>query len=218
MENRLNIIAGLSSLFSLIIAALPSMVSKEYVTKSQSIAALILSLALFIFFYWLRRHERSPRSIIKKKDLVRVACQHIDSAANKVVIFSNDLSWVNDYAESIRKKIDAQCKVVVLHKKSTDNRVIQNSNYLRGLGVEIIELDEDHRLRATLIDPDDPYTARLFIAHKTRRDGSASPLKAGESGTDQDFHYECAVYQNGADKVLTSALARLAMHGFPARA
>jgi len=159
----------------------------------QSGLALVLVIVFIFLFVWLRRFARNPRAVINKEGLIRAARQHIESASNKVVIFSNDLSWANDYADALRSRILASCEVIVLHKHSIVPRVTQNAKLLRDLGAKVIELDSDHRLRATLIDPDDPDTARLFVAHKRRRPGSASAIESGETGTGKDFHYECGV-------------------------
>jgi hypothetical protein len=166
MDNRLNLLAALSSILSIVIAALPAFVSQGFAAYLQSGFALVLVIVLAFLFFWLKKYERSSRASIKKEDLILVARQQIESASKKVVLFSNDLSWVHDYAEVIRGRVAENCQVIVLHKKSEIEKVIQNANILRSMGVTVVELDDDHKLRATLIDPDDASTARLFVAHK----------------------------------------------------
>ena len=215
MERQINLIAGFASIVSLVLTAIPAIFSGTVSAYVQSLLAFICVLILILIYVWLRKYTPNRTSTIPKEQLVKVARQHIDSASNKIVLFSNDLSWVSDYADSLRARIQANCEVVVLHRQSTIPRVKQNAQFLQQMGATVIELVEDHRIRATLIDPDDPDTARLFVAHKRRREGSATAIESGQAGTDKDFDYECAVYQGGADKVLTRALARLATHGFP---
>lgn len=209
MENRLNILGGLASLVSLAIAALPFAFPNPNSTYIQSVAAFGVFAILICLFVWMRKFDVVKKASVKKEELIRLGRIQIGLASSKVVIFSHDLSWANDYAEAIRGRIQKNCVVVVIHRKSDNDTVKQNSAYLKGIGVQTIELEEDHGLRATLIDPDNPSTARLFVAHKSRRDGSINPTSPGLSGTDEDFYYECAVYQRGADQVLIRALARI---------
>ena len=216
MERRFNLLAGLSSILSLVIVAIPFLYQSDTGSSYvQSAFAFVVVLLMIVLFLWMKKYDIYMRSEIRKEELIKVARQHIESATKKIIFFSNDLSWASDYADAIRGRISSKCTVVVVHKKSTDEKVMRNSAMLQLLGAKIVELEEDHLLRATLIDPDDILNAKLFVAHKKRKPGSAIPLPSGESGTDRDFHYECAVYQNGADKILIRSLVQIANKVIP---
>lgn len=213
MEKNINLIAAFASILSLALTALSIFVP----AASINFVAFGSMVVLVYLYYRLTKSTAVKMSVVGKEELIKIARNHINSASKKIILFSNDLSWVHDYAESLRKKIGEGCQVWVLHKKSTSATVNNNAEVLRNMGAQLIELKDDHRIRATLIDPDDMDTAILFVANKRRISGSATLVEAGRSGTDKDFHYECAVYQSGADKMLVRALARLAEHGFPDR-
>ena len=210
MERRFQIVAGGASILSLAIVAMPLLYHGNNASYYQAVVAAFVLVLLAFLFYWMKRYDVNLRSEVKKEDLLRAARQHIESATKKVILFSNDLSWATDYADAIRNRIDSNCIVIVVHKKNENEKVKQNAEMLKSWGAHLIELEEDHFFRATLIDPDDPSIAKLFVARKKRKPGSAVPLPSGHSGTDRDFNYECAVYQNGADKILIKSLVYIA--------
>jgi hypothetical protein len=218
MDRGIDFFGALASLASVAIAAVALFVKGDTKDTIQAVLAVLALAAFLIAYMRFRRFAVRPTSRIPKEQLIKVARGHILSAQSKVVLFSNDLSWVHDYADALRDRVSDGKQVVVIHKKSSEPRVVANSNFLKNIGAQVIELQEDHEIRATLVDPDDSDTALLFAASKRRQAGSAAPVQAGESGTDQNYIYECAVYQGGAHKAVVRAIARLARHGYPAKA
>lgn len=217
MDRGVNFFGGIASLFSIAIATVALFFKGDTKDNIQAALSLIAVIGFYLAYWRYSKYGLHRTSRIAKATLVQVARTHIVSAQKKVVLFSNDLSWVNDYADAISDRVKHGLEVLVIHKQSNQSQVLTNSEHLKKLGATVVELTEDHGIRATLIDPDDPDTALLFVASKRRQTGSAAPVQPGESGTDKDFSYECAIYQTGADKMVVKAIARLASNGFPSR-
>jgi len=184
----------------------------------QATLAFVSVILLFGIWLWAKKNQRTRTAKIQKDKLIKTAREYMSGASRKIVLFSNDLSWAHAYREVLERKISDGCEVIAIHKKPTHDRVIRNAKLLTDIGVKAIELVDDHKIRATLIDPDSTDEALLFVAHKRGRDDVKIPLEEGEGGTDKSFIYECAVYRGGADSVLISALSMLAAERFPAKA
>lgn len=98
--------------------------------------------------------------VVNRKKLIKKGNKIILNTKEKLVLFGGDLSWVDDYIDSI-KKMNSESKDIEVYfpeskyKNSKDNEEFLNRIIeLRKAGAKVYSLNNDYGLRCIIIDPD----------------------------------------------------------------
>lgn len=152
--------------------------------------------------------RRGPLVRVGRSAMIDTGKRLISGAKSEVVMFGGDMSWANDYAESIRAVTNRGKSVRVVFPNSQAPKVLQNARTLTEAGAELIPTGVDSGLRAILVDPQDYRDALLYVANRTLRRG-APPVEAGEHGSEASYHYVANVYDMRRDWLLIRAVTKV---------
>lgn len=145
----LNIIAVISFLCSLV-DSIPSLVS------TILFALAWISLIILIYSNWNTRTVSRKKMMKRGKDI-------LENAESKVILFGGDLSWCDDYLETLRKLLNSNKTVEVYFPNTkfynvTNNlaadKLIDRIDKLAQIGAKIYMIDNDYRMRCLITDPD----------------------------------------------------------------
>lgn len=99
-------------------------------------------------------------NVVKRKKLIKFGNNILLNAKEKVVLFGGDMSWVNDYIESI-KKLNIENKTIeIFFPESKYNNCDSKEEfsdrieYLKNAGAKVYSINKDFGLRCILLDPD----------------------------------------------------------------
>lgn len=141
----------------------------------------------------------STKIEVNKSELTQSAIKLISSANKHIMLFGRDLSWAGRYSEAIKERINKGIKVEVFAEIPRTKRAIENVQMLEELGVRVRKISIDFGIKFTMVDYQDPSTARLMILYKERNPKS----------TVQDFRYTCEIHDGKESMVLWMSLKRL---------
>lgn len=127
----------------------------ELISKILFILAWICLLIL-IFSNWNRRTVIRRKMIKKGNDIL----QNVES---KAVLFGGDLSWCDDYLETLKKLLDNN-KIVEVYFPATklynasnsyaEEMLMQRIDRLAHIGAKIYMINNDYRMRCIITDPE----------------------------------------------------------------
>ena len=130
----------------------------ESMVHYEPILAYIV-IFLFVISMGITIHNRR-RTIVSRSKLMNITNSKMMNSIGKVVLFGGDLSWVDDYAKTIKNLTDsAKIVEVFFPKEKTINAkpdVLEQFNTrverLKLAGAKVYCTDTDYHLRGTLIN------------------------------------------------------------------
>ena len=140
-----------------IIGFLCSLVDRipELISKILFILAW-LCLLILIYANWNRR-------TVSRKKMIKEGNNILQNVESKAVLFGGDLSWCDDYWETLKKLLDDN-KIVEVYFPSTkfynapnsfaEEKLINRIDKLARIGVNIYTIDNDYRMRCIITDPE----------------------------------------------------------------
>jgi hypothetical protein len=162
-------------------------------------AAVIMSVVLA---------RRARLSVVSRDAMIETGDRLIRGAKNEVVMFAGDMSWAGNHEDAIRSATRRGKRVRVVFPQSGAERVQRNATILREAGAELVPLKQDTGLRATLVDPDDPTDALLYVATRRLR-GGATAAHPGEPGTTAQYEYVAGIFGLTKDAMVVQVAVRL---------
>lgn len=102
------------------------------------------------------------KSVLYRPELIRTTKERMINSTGTIVMLGGDLSWADDYVDTIAKITDNSqiveiffpLEVITNSKGSVINRFEKRVQALKNAGATIYTIDEDYSLRCTLIDID----------------------------------------------------------------
>ena len=96
--------------------------------------------------------------VVKRKKLIIRGNKVILSTRERAVLFGGDLSWTDDYLESIRTICNENKEVEIWlpkskYENSNNGEILNRINRLKGAGAKVFSYGIDFGLRCILIDP-----------------------------------------------------------------
>jgi hypothetical protein len=152
--------------------------------------------------------RRARLSVVSRDAMIETGDRLIRGAKREVVMFAGDMSWAESHEDAIRFATRSGKRVSIVFPHSRADRVQRNAALLHGAGAQLISLKRDTGLRATLVDPDDPLDAVLYVATRRLR-GGATAADPGEPGTAAKYEYVAGIFGLRKDAMLVQAAARL---------
>jgi len=134
------------------------------------VSIILLVILLFVSF--------SHREIVKRKQLIDYGNRMILNTKEKLVLFGGDMSWTEDYIESIEKIYQENKKVEIFFPKEKYDNCDNNEEFfnriteLQKVGARVFSLEVDYGLRGILLDPDSYMSndyMEIVITDRVRR-------------------------------------------------
>jgi hypothetical protein len=149
--------------------------------------------------------RRKPLQPVTREEMVATGERLLEHAVNhSVVLFAGDMSWAPEYRGAIAHAVNEGKTVVVLYPQQKETRARGNAEVLRNAGATVIAVSHDARLRAALIDHEDPAQALLYVVNKRR--GTHATAIGRQPSTDE---YEAKIYRWKEDALLINTATKL---------
>jgi hypothetical protein len=200
--DRVQILSWLASVSSII-----AMMAKSGNTVLFGVVAVAGVTAIL----WRQTTSRREPEVVGRPAMIQTAQRLIADVKHEAILFGGDMSWAGEYRTAVYTATSRGKRVTAVFPENDSPRVRDNASILKGVGATLLPLPKDLGLRAILIDPDDSRDAMVYIASRNLRTGSV-PVRAGERGTPENYHYLAKVYTLGADWPIVDAVRRLATH------
>jgi hypothetical protein len=113
--------------------------------------------------------EESYGKFVEKADVISRGEHLIELASKTIWMFGHDLSWANDYENSLKKAIYSGKKITAVFVKPECAQAHENKELLEDIGTSIIMTTKDLGLRSTITDHEDYDNCYLFSVIKTRK-------------------------------------------------
>lgn len=182
----------------------------EYLVEI-TVGFVFFSVATVLVGWALRRRYRMQ--IATRKAIINTGVSLMRGTKDKVVMFAGDMTWIDDYASTIRSITDQGKVVKVLHKNSDAFTVQRNADHLRELGAVCEAVRYESTLRGMFIDPNDFENGMLFVTDRRLRSGGQT-VEVGEKSKDENYIYMAKIYNSIEDpKVLDSIRDKIHMIG-----
>jgi len=122
----------------------------------------IALLVIFLFIISIIINIVSKKSVYLRSELVQLTKDRMINSTGKIVLFGGDLSWTDDYVDTITAITDNNQVVEIFFpletianaKRSVISRFEKRVCKLKKAGATIFSTIEDYHLRCTLIDVD----------------------------------------------------------------
>lgn len=137
----------------------------------------LVCLIIFIFFN-IDKKEVTRKKMIKKGKKV------LSNISTKAILFGGDLSWTDDYIDTIKQLLDNNKRVEIFFPESkltnatnatAKDHLMERIDKLAGAGAEIYKMKSDYYIRCIIADPDITFhhdKMNILLADRIRRDTS----------------------------------------------
>lgn len=106
------------------------------------------------------KNKNAHKHIVSKKDLANLTINLMENASENVVMFGGDLSWADEYSDTIKNLTKGSKTVEIIlpapkmtkAKSSVRDKINKRIEQLKDCGAEIYCTPEDIGLRCTLVD------------------------------------------------------------------
>jgi hypothetical protein len=123
---------------------------------------------------------------------------------DSVVWFAGDLSWAPYYEQSIARAVNQGKSVTILYPENKREAAKDNAERLKKTNATIHCVPADTKLRAMLVDHDDPDNAILYVVNRVS--GGHGPQINTQSA---DLSFEGKIYRWKHDSILIRTATKL---------
>jgi hypothetical protein len=198
--NSVQVLAAFTGIagFGLAVAGDVSRAQRTALGLSTLAAVTVITVAALI----LRRRPLRP---IRRDEMVRTGERLLEHGVNDAaVMFAGDMSWANEYSGAVAHAVKKGKRITVVYPEAKGEVAENNARVLRTAGAEVLAVRQDSRLRAMLVDYDDPAQALLYVV--TRRRGTRA-TNIGHLPDSEE--YEAKIYRWKEDSLLITTATKL---------
>lgn len=161
---------------------------KVLILKQLNVILIVFVVVAILNFLYFIYEIKESRSINTREKVISEGKSLISRAKEEVIMFGKDISWTDDYLETLQNIIWDGKNVTVYYVPCENIYMDINLKKLENINVKLRPLICDLGLRGTLIDPNIPYSTVLYLASRHPQKGMISKI-SGKSGNDKEFSY-----------------------------